>query len=725
MKILRMTASFGRLDHETLELAGGLNVLTAPNEAGKSTWAAFLVSMLYGVDSSERASKTNLPVKTKYKPWSGAPMEGAVELEQGGRRITLERASRGRVPMGDFSARYTDTNEPVPGLTGENCGLVLLGVERSVFERSAFLGSRNLAVTQDAALEKRLASLVTTGDESVSFSESAQRLRDWKNRCQHNKTGLLPQKQAELGELDGRLAQIREAHRQDLALAAERDELQKKQLELTALVAAFKAQEAARRLAQKREAEYALTAAETRARDLQKKAEALPPRETLAAMARETELLDAELGRLPAAPPVLPPPPACPAVFAGLREEEILPRAQRDGTQFDRLAAVRRRPGVYGWLLLALGLALLAAGILLKNLLPGAAGGILMALGAVWLVLSRAQNRRYEAAQTEMDALLTAYGRRPRAEFPAFAAEYHEALLLDRRERERAEEARREALQKKQALMERQARLLGQISMFAPGAASIPDARRALAAANALHDEAAAARRDADAAARQLAAIRAALGDLKEAPAPAADVTGRDPRAVTQELLQLNSRLADVRSRLDLSRGRVDALGDPAALSAQRERLLGELAALQERFDALSLAEQTLAAANGTLQTRFAPRLGELAGELMARLTGSRYDRVFLESDLSVSAREKGELAQRQLLSLSCGTADQLYLAVRLAVCRLVLGDEAPLILDDALVNFDDERLKLALAVLREEARTRQILLFTCQNRERAALAQG
>ena len=127
--------------------------------------------------------------------------------------------------------------------------------------------------------------------------------------------------------------------------------------------------------------------------------------------------------------------------------------------------------------------------------------------------------------------------------------------------------------------------------------------------------------------------------------------------------------------------------------------------------------------ANGTLQTRFAPRLGELAGELMARLTGSRYDRVFLESDLSVSAREKGEIAQRQLLSLSCGTADQLYLAVRLAVCRLVLGDEAPLILDDALVNFDDERLKLALAVLREEAETRQILLFTCQSRERAALS--
>ena len=66
--------------------------------------------------------------------------------------------------------------------------------------------------------------------------------------------------------------------------------------------------------------------------------------------------------------------------------------------------------------------------------------------------------------------------------------------------------------------------------------------------------------------------------------------------------------------------------------------------------------------------------------------------------------------------------ADQAYLAVRLAICRLTLPPDAPLVLDDALVNFDDERMKMALSVLRGEAETRQILLFTCQGREQAAL---
>ena len=49
-----------------------------PNEAGKSTWAEFLLAMLYGVDTSEREKTGVLPVKTKYQPWSGKPMEGVI-----------------------------------------------------------------------------------------------------------------------------------------------------------------------------------------------------------------------------------------------------------------------------------------------------------------------------------------------------------------------------------------------------------------------------------------------------------------------------------------------------------------------------------------------------------------------------------------------------------------------------------------------------------------------
>ncbi len=63
---------------------------------------------------------------------------------------------------------------------------------------------------------------------------------------------------------------------------------------------------------------------------------------------------------------------------------------------------------------------------------------------------------------------------------------------------------------------------------------------------------------------------------------------------------------------------------------------------------------------------------------------------------------------------------DQLYLALRLAICELALpaDDPCPVILDDALVSFDDSRLAAALDFLREEGKRRQILLFSCHSRE-------
>ena len=60
---------------------------------------------------------------------------------------------------------------------------------------------------------------------------------------------------------------------------------------------------------------------------------------------------------------------------------------------------------------------------------------------------------------------------------------------------------------------------------------------------------------------------------------------------------------------------------------------------------------------------------------------------------------------------------DQLYLALRLAVAE-ELTPNAPLILDDALVRFDDQRMRAAVEILWELAQNRQVICFTCQGRE-------
>ncbi len=82
---------------------------------------------------------------------------------------------------------------------------------------------------------------------------------------------------------------------------------------------------------------------------------------------------------------------------------------------------------------------------------------------------------------------------------------------------------------------------------------------------------------------------------------------------------------------------------------------------------------------------------------------------------MRLSVREEGGLVMRPAAAMSCGTADQMYLALRLAMCRRLLPEDAPLLLDDALVNFDDARASAALELLRAEAQKRQVVLFTCR----------
>ena len=132
---------------------------------------------------------------------------------------------------------------------------------------------------------------------------------------------------------------------------------------------------------------------------------------------------------------------------------------------------------------------------------------------------------------------------------------------------------------------------------------------------------------------------------------------------------------------------------------------------------ALEIAQNTLASATSELQRRFAPRISQRAKELLEKLTDGRYTRLTLDEEFSIHAATAQEDTMHSALWRSEGTIDQLYLALRLAVAAELTPD-APLILDDALVRFDDRRLAEALDVLAEEARSKQVILFTCQSRE-------
>ena len=225
MKINKLTASFGKLENASLELNDGLNVISAPNESGKSTWCAFIRAMFYGIDTSERAKGSFIPDKQKYAPWSGAPMQGSMDITVGGKDITLSRATSGKTGlMKDFSAVYTGTSVPVDGLNGTNAGEKLLGISKDVFNRSVFVEQGAVAVSGSPELEKRIAAIVSTGEETGSYSEADSRLRAWQRKRRFNRIGMIPELGAKLADAEARMAEIsavsREAAESDGKLAS-------------------------------------------------------------------------------------------------------------------------------------------------------------------------------------------------------------------------------------------------------------------------------------------------------------------------------------------------------------------------------------------------------------------------------------------------------------------------------------------------------------------------
>ena len=121
--------------------------------------------------------------------------------------------------------------------------------------------------------------------------------------------------------------------------------------------------------------------------------------------------------------------------------------------------------------------------------------------------------------------------------------------------------------------------------------------------------------------------------------------------------------------------------------------------------------------ARSELQRRFAPRITRRAQQLLSAMTDGRYQSLTMGEDFSLRAAAGQEDVLCDAIWRSDGTIDQLYLALRLAVAE-ELTPEAPLVLDDALVRFDDKRMAAALGILREMAKDKQVICFTCQDRE-------
>ena len=634
MIIRHMQGTFGTLDGEQLRLDTGLNIIYAPNESGKSTWCAFLRAMLYGIDTSQRARAGFVPDKQKYAPWSGKPMAGELELEQGGKRITIRRWTEApNAPLRGFSAVYTGTDIPVPGLTAADAGEQLTGVSAEVFARTAFIGQGGLVVTGTPELEKRISAIVTSGEEASSYTEADAQLRAWLRRRRSGQHGALPELEGRITEVEEQLHRLERNAQEQAACAAE---IAQTDAELQTVTEQMNA-------ARQRQRRAALSSMGEEKSNLRTLEQTLEQARRDAA-ARRTALEQTHFG-------VQTP-------------DEAGETAERDAQRAESLAGMAERGGKpYFWIAALVLSALCAAlGYLVAQPLYYAAIALAV-LAVVLLIVARSGKKRAQEASAALGKLLRSYGAQD-ADGIYYQAEVHRA------------------------------------------------AYRACAAAMQVEQKAAAALEDA----------REHQCETHERLLQSLDFESGTGEAAA--LYQRKCALESVRTRLRTQQAQLTgaalAIGDPMALGSEHAQLLEQRDALERQYAAIALAIETLGRADSELQSRFSPQLAQKAADYMDYLTDGRYDELVLARDLSAKARSADDPTPRDTAYLSAGTADLLYLSVRLALCELTCpaDDPCPLVLDDTLVNFDDARAKRARALFREIAQHRQVILFTCHERD-------
>ena len=672
MDFQHIEATFGKLEHCSLSFSSGLNIIEAPNESGKSTLLAFLRVMLYGFPPRERGA---LADKNRYAPWSLSPMRGTLSLSSQKGNITLQRdTARANSPMGRFSAIYTGSGESVDGLTAADCGETLLGIPCEVYERSAFIRQSSLTVDASAELERRIAALITTGEEGQSFSEASAALKKQLNARKYNKSGRIPALEAAVAAQERSLAEL--------------SQLTRSRQEAEAALAAFDAEEASL-LAQLRahdicdaqgirlaaaQARQRWQAAESSAEQLRRTLieNSIPPRDAL------------EQGRMRL------------IALSSLKADAADAR-QRYRDAEGALAAFDAKPieRVHSLLPYIIVSAVLFAALMVIQTLPAAvamAGRVLSGIAPLVLLIIDANSRR---------KVRRVHDEKRRV----FEQSLREAQSDAAAQQKLCDSAARELLVLIPA---------GDISRVST---YLDTALHKYAELDTLEREA-----------RELS-LRC---ELLSAQQPQSDVPTEPAVRPTRSRTELQSALdaltvrrREAQSTFDYTSGRCRAIGDAAELEAALTQKRDELAQKQAEYDAIALAMESLQSANIALQNRFSPALSRRAGELFSRLTGGKYESVLLDRTFSAQAGETGESVSHDAQLLSLGTLDQLYLAVRLAICESVLpaDDPPPIVLDDALVRFDDARCRAALDLLLEESKSRQILLFTCQHRESAYLA--
>jgi uncharacterized protein YhaN len=190
-------------------------------------------------------------------------------------------------------------------------------------------------------------------------------------------------------------------------------------------------------------------------------------------------------------------------------------------------------------------------------------------------------------------------------------------------------------------------------------------------------------------------------------------------QAAQVELIDLERRLLQARHESGRVEERITMMEKSEERSralSRQETILARIDEAAEQWAVITLCRALLDETRKVYETERQPEVLREASSFFRIMTESRYIRVIAPLDGGDIQVERADGIRLAPQLLSRGTAEQLYLSMRLALVREYANhvDPLPVVFDDIFVNFDPYRSRTSLEALRSLCATHQVLLFTC-----------
>ena len=762
-------ASFGKFKNYHLDLSDGLTVLYGENEKGKSTIMAFIRMMFYG--STGKAQGLDKNFRKKYRPWSSDLMAGAITFECGGVNYRLEREFKATNSTDKISLINLDLGEKESVSGSDDIGAKFFGLTDGAFERSVFISEPALAAKNEAAdgeINARLSTIATTSDDDVSFEKVYLRIRNAKEALlsKSRKIGKLDKAEGEILDLESK---IRDAIETENAVLSMKEEAQNKEAEIKAssdaaallfeqlknsdkikkknflsrYIAAEKERAAAKGTLALKDGGYADKAYIDSLKALFSDVSLL--NEKLSEAKAEAEGKKAEITALQNEANALS--PADEGQTASLEEKRVqldadIDAARKVGEALQGELTAQKPTLKNNIALIIIGLIITAVGaagffLMTEQIIRYASlGGVL--LGQLLFVLGFILKRKIMPDTAELTAKIN-----------------ENSALLDT------------LLKNKEELIEKLSSIKNKNSSLEIEAASkkalieskSSDLTAVLSEIETISEELANTKASLEAKLKNLTVeisqnivevLEQALGYYEMI---SQKITVLADNAAVSSLKQAEEKLANLNrdaSTPDLSEGEIDSLKERfkaqsdntsalkaelaaikekikavtastppvAVLERQKEELIAKIKAYREYTDTSDLALTTLDEAFRDLRKNYSEVLDQRTAEIFTRLSDDRYLSVNVSKSMELSVTTSDAFGTKESGYLSRGTEDQLYLAMRLAVAELITneGEKLPIFADDSLSQYDDGRTKKAFSFLKEYAKDKQIIMFTCHS---------